>query len=610
MKAHHLMIRGLAALVALTTLALPLSGASHAGGQSGQADGTSVVKIVQAGGKSQLFVNGNPFFIRGAGGGGPKSLLLQCGGNSFRTWGIGPGTQKELDEAKRLGLMVTLGVWLGHKDQGYDYNDPSVVQKQREEVRRAVLRYKDHPALLMWGLGNEMENPDNNTPELWKSIEDLAKMVHELDPKHPPMTVIAEIGGDKVQKIHQYCPDIDVIGINSYGGGSSLAARYRAAGGKKPYVITEFGPPGTWEIGRTAFGAAPELTSTEKARHYRATYEKSVHGAPDLCLGSYAFIWGWKIEATSTWFGMLLPDDSRLAAADTMQELWSGKMPEHPCPVIEKLSLTSDDQVERGAAVSAQVVASDPKGDALRIEWRLCLEQPGYTVEGLGADPTPSFPQAIERNGESVVTLKMPEYGGIYRLYCYIRNAHGGAATGSLPIKAKGPPAPYRAAQVKLPLMVVGGDKMPYIPSGWMGDTKAIQMDFDCTANPHRGETCLKVSFNQSNGWGAVAWQNPANDWGDKPGGFDLSGAEKLTFWACGKDGGEEVTFGLGLIGIEKKYHDSGKAEVKVTLTKRWKQYKIDLSQLDLSCVKSGFRWAVAGKGRPITFYLADVQYE
>ena len=82
-------------------------------------------------------------------------------------------------------------------------------------------------------------------------------MVHEIDPKHPAMTVIAEIGDKKVQKIHQYCPDIDAIGINSYGGGPSLAARYRAAGGKKPFVVTEFGPPGTWESGRNAFGAPP-----------------------------------------------------------------------------------------------------------------------------------------------------------------------------------------------------------------------------------------------------------------------------------------------------------------------------------------------------------------
>src|SRR5208282_5239694 len=143
---------------------------------------------------------------------------------------------------------------------------------------------------------------------------------------------------------------------------------------------------------------------------------------------------------------------------------------------------TSDDQVARGGTVSAQVAASDPKGDALRIEWKLCLEQP-YHDEGFGADFN-----AVQRDGQSVVTsvatMKAPENGGIYRLYCYVRNAHGGAATGSLPIKVKGPPAAFKAARVKLPLLVVGGDKMPYSPSGWMGDTKAIQMDFDCTDNP------------------------------------------------------------------------------------------------------------------------------
>ena len=62
------------------------------------------------------------------------------------------------------------------------------------------------------------------------------------------MTVIAELGKDKVQKIQKLCPDIDIIGVNSYGGGASLATRYRQAGGKRPFIVTEFGPPGTWEI--------------------------------------------------------------------------------------------------------------------------------------------------------------------------------------------------------------------------------------------------------------------------------------------------------------------------------------------------------------------------
>src|SRR5205085_2108994 len=146
--------------------------------------------------------------------------------------------------------------------------------------------------------GNEMEIGENS-PKLWAHIQDLAKMVKEIDPNHPVMTVVAEIGGDKVEKIHKECPDIDIIGINTYGGGPSVAERYKKAGGKKPIVLTEFGPAGTWEIGMNAFKAAPELTSTQKAEKYRATYEKSVVGAPGVCLGSYAFTWGFKIEATA-----------------------------------------------------------------------------------------------------------------------------------------------------------------------------------------------------------------------------------------------------------------------------------------------------------------------
>ena len=610
-------IRRLTVLAAITALGLLPDATSRVRGQSGTPDGLpasqkgpSVVRIVQTAGKSQLFLNGKPYFIRGAGGGGPKAMLAQCGGNSLRTWGIGRDTQKDLDEAQRLGLTVTVGHWLGHKEHGFRYDEPAVVQKQLEEVRRAVLKYKDHPALLMWGLGNEMEN-DNDSPELWKAIQDLARMVHQIDPNHPTMTVVAEIGGDKVQKIHRHCPDIDVIGVNTYGGGPSLAERYRNAGGTKPFVITEFGPPGTWEIDRTRFGAAPEMTSTEKAGRYRQTYLKSVLGAPDLCLGSYAFTWGWKIEATSTWFGMLLPDGSRLAAVDVMQELWSGRGPAHPCPAIEKLALTSSDQVVRGDTVTAEVKANDSKGDPLRIEWTLHREQASYAVEGLGEDPTPAFPEAIRENGQARVSLKTPQQGGIYRLYCFIRNSHGGAAVGSLPIKVKGPPARFVPATPELPLLLVGeGAKDLYVPSGWMGDTKAIEMDAACTENPHRGQTCLKATFVQATGWGGVVWQHPANDWGAKPGGYDLSAADKLTFWARGREGGEKVKFGFGLIEIDKKYHDSGKAEIEVTLTKDWKQYTIDLSPYDLGCIKSGFRWAVGAQGRPLTFYLADVQYE
>ena len=46
------------------------------------------------------------------------------------------------------------------------------------------------------------------------------------------MTVIAELGGEKVKNLHRLCPDIDIVGINSYGGAASVPQRYRKAGGR------------------------------------------------------------------------------------------------------------------------------------------------------------------------------------------------------------------------------------------------------------------------------------------------------------------------------------------------------------------------------------------
>ncbi len=143
-----------------------------------------------------------------------------------------------------------------------------------------------------------------------------------------------------------------------------------------------------------------------------------------------------------------------------------------------------------------------------------------------------------------------------------------------------------------------------------MGNTGAISID-GVTDNPHAGQNCLRVRYKETGNWGGVVWQSPANDWGEKPGGFDLTGAKKLTFWARGDKGGEEISFGVGIIGKDKKFFDSAKAELKdQTLTKEWKQYVIDLAGQDLTHIKSGFLWTLGGKNEPITFFLDDIRYE
>ena len=390
------------------------------------------VKIEKSEGGFRMLRNGEPYFIKGGGGGGPKDFLVKCGGNSFRTWGVGQDTKKELDQARSLGLTVSLGVWLPHK---FNWSDQNAVKGVMENVKKAVLQYKDHPAVLCWSLGNEMETDGKDGADLWKAVNELSKMCHQLDPNHPTMSVVAEIGGQKLENIKNYCPDLDIVGINSYGGGPSLGERYTKANVGKPYIITEFGPNGTWEMGRNAFGAAYELTSTEKAKSYRNTYEKSVLAQKNHCLGSYAFTWGFKREATATWFGMFLTDNAtKLAAVDTLTELWSGKPPEHRCPEMSKITLSAE-QLKGGDTLKASMQATDPQGSPLTIEWSLAKEMATYNVTGTGAAATTDYSSGIVKNGMPSMEMKLPTEPGVYRVYCYVKNKFASAALASAPIK-------------------------------------------------------------------------------------------------------------------------------------------------------------------------------
>src|ERR1019366_1518608 len=170
----------------------------------------------------QLLRDGKPYFIKGVGGSASKSILAQLGANSFRTWGA-DNLKDQLDEAQRLGLTVTIGIWLRHEGDNFSYKNPDQVAHQYEMARKYILQYKDHPALLIWALGNETEGfKSGDNPLLWKAINNIAALTRQLDPNHPTMTVIAEIGGARIKSLNEYCPDIQIVGINSYGGVTSV----------------------------------------------------------------------------------------------------------------------------------------------------------------------------------------------------------------------------------------------------------------------------------------------------------------------------------------------------------------------------------------------------
>ena len=610
----------------------------------------SVVRIEGTGEARHLTVNGRPFVVKGAGGGGSKQILASLGANSFRTWGS-DHAKAELDEAEKNGLMATIGHWL-HSTSYFSYEDPAKNAEQTGTILKRVRECKDHPALLMWAIGNEMEAPKPTSRALWTYVNDLAGKIKEIDPNHPVMTVLMEMSPEKVRLIEELCPNLDIVGFNSYAGAGSLPRRLREAGLKKPYIITEYGPPlhndhNKWWIGVTDFGCPMELASTQKAKWY---VEPSLTALADKgrCFGLYAFTWGFKVESTPTWFGLQLPDGTLTGSALALSEkVWGGR-PNNHAPVLETISEIYDAKLAQakkenqpadkiaelagiwpamrlstekpaaGAEVEAEVRASDPDGDRLEYVWTLFTENANYGVMDTGL----AMPKGIEGaivagQGTPKAKVVLPG-GGKYRLYCYIFDLgadgkrKGAVAYANRPLKGSGAPPKLALPPSKLPFAVYAdGAKTPYIPSGYMGsDVSKLSVDEKCRENPHSGETCLKVKWSAPDGWGALNWQSPANDWGDAPGGANLTGAKFLQFWARGLLGDEKVSFHLGGIGKDRPYPDSGKAERKdLILTDEWKRYRINLEGVDLSCIKTGFGFSFGGEGSVKTFFLDDVEY-
>ncbi len=554
----------------------------------------------------QLFREDKPYFVRGAGGTHSLDALAAAGANSIRTWAADDiGTL--LDEAHSLGLSVAVGIWLGHERHGFDYSDKAQVDAQFNMAREAILKYKDHPAVLLWGIGNEMEGFESgDNPLIWKAVNDIAAMAKAIDPVHPTMTVTAEIGGGRVAGVHEQCPAIDIHGINSYGGASSLPERLRQAGATKPYILTEFGPPGSWETAVTEWGAPLEPTSTEKAAFYRSNHDSAVASQPGRALGAYAFAWGFKMEATATWFGMFLSNGSRLAAVDTMTELWSGRIVSDLAPVVSPLVVVGAIEANPGELKEVRTIVSDPESSPMRVEWYLRPESGEYLTGGDFRRDLPNIDDVVLEGDVNGARIRMPNEPGPYRLFVYAYDKAGNAATANVPLLVRG----KNRTHMPFPVYEDGVEGMPWSPSGWMGATDKLTLDGNNTENPQSGTAAIKLRYEGQFGWVGVAWQHPVDNWGERDGGFDLAGASALEVWARGAYGGEKIKIGVGLLGPERDYPDSAIASVdEIVLSSEWQKLTVPLKDLDLSSMKTGFVVILNGRASPVTVYLDQIRY-
>ncbi|MEO5915969.1 MAG: glycoside hydrolase family 2 TIM barrel-domain containing protein [Luteolibacter sp.] len=393
-------------------------------------------------GNFTLLRDGEPYLIHGAGGSSHLKDLVKYGGNSIRTWGIDSLDEKIdgkplLDYCQELGITVTAGIWIGHQRHGFDYSDETQLKKQRDMVREAVRKYRGHPALLMWGLGNEMEGPesDGKDTRIWKELNVLAAIVKEEDPGHPVMTVIAGAAESKVKGILGNYPNIDVLGVNAYAGASGAIRAVKQAGWKKPFVLTEFGPQGHWEVSKTSWNAPIEPTSRNKAASYYATLSLLAENT-DICLGSYVFLWGQKQEVTSTWYGMFLSSGEKLPTVDAVCRAWTGKWPDNRAPRITTFETPlKEATVAPGQTVTVTAAAEDPESDTMTWEWSVCEESIDRRSGGDAEAAPPAVSGSIVSQENGAATIKTPVKPGNYRLFVIVRDGKGGASADNTPFR-------------------------------------------------------------------------------------------------------------------------------------------------------------------------------
>ncbi|MFT6857359.1 MAG: hypothetical protein ACJA0X_003348 [Cyclobacteriaceae bacterium] len=400
----------------------------------------SKASIIEGTNGFQLFVDGKPFRINGAGlefASIPQ--LAEHGANSFRTWRIDNGDQtgrEVLDEAHKYGLKVMMGIEVARERHGFDYNDEQAVKNQLESIRKAVLSLKDHPALIIWGIGNEL-NLHGKNPRVWDAVNDISKMIHEVDPHHLTTTSLAGMDKENVAEIKVRATDLDALSVQLYGELIRLPELLKEVAWNGPLIVSEWGATGYWEVKKTKWNAPIEDHSSKKADAFLHRYNAAIAPLNHQCIGSFVFLWGQKQERTPTWFGMFNPDGQKTEVVDVMHYIWNGQWPEERCQRIE--DITIDNKVSKSSVklqprtnYKAEVKVIDPKA-GLTYQWFVLLESDSDASGGDYEEVPEEVTGLISSDANEKISFKTPDKAGAYRLFVYVHENRNYSAHANFP---------------------------------------------------------------------------------------------------------------------------------------------------------------------------------
>ncbi|MBK6689009.1 MAG: hypothetical protein IPG45_31365 [Deltaproteobacteria bacterium] len=195
-----------------------------------------------------LLVDGAPFLIRGVGwnpvrrGGthpqglefaatveGDSTMMVAAGINVVRTY-------TTIDDRAVLDVLWSKGLRVLMTVYAYGGEGPEVVGPR-------VQALADHPAILMWLIGNEWNYNGlyvgMSHADALARLNDVAQRIRAVDPLHPIATVYGELPSPETIAA---MPRVDAFGINAYRGLSfyDLFDRYEERS-TKPMFLAEYG---------------------------------------------------------------------------------------------------------------------------------------------------------------------------------------------------------------------------------------------------------------------------------------------------------------------------------------------------------------------------------
>jgi exo-beta-1,3-glucanase (GH17 family) len=477
--------------------------------------GPSVVKVTGGQGNWQLTVNGSPWQLKGMTYGPPQGAadgymrdLANMGVNTIRIWGPDAATPALLDTAARHGIKVVVGLWLNH---GADYvNDTAYKTAVKAEIIAKVNELKGRQGVLLWDVGNEvileMQNyglsaavVEERRVAYAKFVNEIAVAIHAADPNHPVTSTDAYTHTWTYYQPH--APALDLLAVNSYGAIDTVKRDWIAGGYTKPYILTEGGPAGEWEVPNDVNGVPSEPSDLAKKAGYTYSWN-AIKGHPGVALGATLFHYGLENDFGGVWLNTTTGGWRRLGY-QAVREAYTGQSMSNTAPEITAMSVGNQTSVPAGGTFTVNVSATDRQGDLIRYH---LMAGDKHITGNRGLSHL-----AFDKTGSTTFTVRAPEALGVWKVYVYAYDGHGNVGIEQRSFRVVPPPAPgtelSRGRPVtasshqptgtngpQLPAYAVDGDYGTRWASEWV-DTAWLQVDLGSVQSFNRVRLAWEAAY-------------------------------------------------------------------------------------------------------------------